>query len=475
MGRQRKRKGDPVHGWLAVDKPRGVTSTRVVSILKRLYHAQKTGHGGTLDPLADGILPIAFGEATKTAQWAMDCDKEYVFTIEWGISTSSQDKEGEVIATSDVRPLRADIEAAIPAFIGDIQQVPPKYSAIKIAGERAYDLARDGEEFEIPSREVSVYEAELTDVPDADHAVIKVVSGKGFYVRAMARDLATVLGAEGHVSQLRRTRVGAMDEAASITLPALEALADDMLGAIRDIGAENIAAFIAEPIMGAGGVLVAPEGYHQRMRQITADHDIKYIADEVVTAFGRLGHMFASEDVYGMVPDIITTAKGLTSGYQPLSATIISDEIYDVISEPGGKFLHGMTYSGHPAAAAAGLANIDILEREKIPERVRVTGKVFERALRGLEDMDIVGEVRGSHFMMGIEFVANKETKATFDDDINVGPLVAQAAQQRGLIARPLGNILILSPTLIMDEAMIGEIEGILRESIDAVTATLRP
>ncbi len=255
----------------------------------------------------------------------------------------------------------------------------------------------------------------------------------------------------------------------------LEALADDMLGAIKNIGAENIAAFIAEPIMGAGGVLVAPEGYHARMRRITADHDIKYIADEVVTAFGRLGHMFASEDIYGMVPDILNTAKGLTSGYQPLSATIISDEIYDVISEPGAMFLHGMTYSGHPAAAAAGLANIDILEREKIPENVRVTGKVFENALRGLEDMDIVGEVRGSHFMMGIEFVDNKETKATFSDDINVGLMIAQAAQQRGLIARPLGNILILSPTLIMDEAMIGSIEEILRESIDAVTATLRP
>jgi len=227
MGRQRKRKGDPVHGWLAVDKPKDITSTRVVSILKRLYNAQKTGHGGTLDPLADGILPIAFGEATKTAQWAMDCDKEYIFTIEWGVSTSSQDKEGEVTARSDVRPVRADIEAALPAFIGDIQQVPPKFSAIKIAGERAYDLARDGEEFEIPSRQVTVYEAELVDIPDADHAVIKVVSGKGFYVRAMARDLATALGAEGHVSQLRRTRVGAMDEAASITLAALEALGGD--------------------------------------------------------------------------------------------------------------------------------------------------------------------------------------------------------------------------------------------------------
>jgi len=253
----------------------------------------------------------------------------------------------------------------------------------------------------------------------------------------------------------------------------LEALAEDMLEAIKNIGAENICAFIAEPIMGAGGVLVAPDGYHQRMRQITAEHDIKYIADEVVTAFGRLGHMFASEDVFGMVPDILNTAKGLTSGYQPLAATIISDEIYDVISEPGAMFLHGMTYSGHPAAAAAALANIDILERDEIPERVQHTGKVFENALRGLQDTAIVGEVRGSHFMMGIEFVKDKDSRAGFEDDINVGLLVAQAAQQRGLIARPLGNILILSPTLIMDEAMIGEIEGILNESINAVAAEL--
>lgn len=227
MGRQRKRKGDPVHGWLAVDKPVDVTSTQVVGILKRLYNAQKAGHGGTLDPLADGILPIAFGEATKTAQWAMDCDKEYVFTIEWGSSTASQDKEGEIIATSDVRPTREQIEAALPAFIGDIEQVPPKYSAIKIQGARAYDLARDGETFEIPSRQVTVYEAELVKVADADHATLRVVSGKGFYVRAMARDLATALGAEGHVSALRRTRVGALDEPASIKLSDLEALGED--------------------------------------------------------------------------------------------------------------------------------------------------------------------------------------------------------------------------------------------------------
>jgi tRNA pseudouridine55 synthase len=226
MSRPRKRKGDPVHGWLAVDKPVGITSTRVVSILKRLFNAQKTGHGGTLDPLADGILPIAFGEATKTSQWAMDCDKEYVFTIEWGSSTDSQDKEGSVIATSDVRPSPSDIAAALPAFIGDIEQVPPKYSAIKIQGERAYDLVREGESFEIPSRQVSVYEAELLTCADADHATLRVVSGKGFYVRAMARDLAQALGAEGHVSQLRRTRVGALDENSAISLADLEALAD---------------------------------------------------------------------------------------------------------------------------------------------------------------------------------------------------------------------------------------------------------
>jgi tRNA pseudouridine55 synthase len=227
MGRQRKRKGDPVHGWIAVDKPVDITSTKVVGILKRLFNAQKVGHGGTLDPLADGILPIAFGEATKTSQWAMDCDKEYVFTIEWGTSTASQDKEGEIIATSDVRPSRAQIEAALPEFVGEISQVPPKYSAIKIQGERAYDLIRDGEAFEIPSRKVDVYEAELIDLPDADHATLRVVSGKGFYVRAMARDLAQTLGAEGHVSALRRTRVGAMDEAIAVPLAKIEMLADD--------------------------------------------------------------------------------------------------------------------------------------------------------------------------------------------------------------------------------------------------------
>ena len=253
----------------------------------------------------------------------------------------------------------------------------------------------------------------------------------------------------------------------------LEMLLDDMRAEIERIGAENICAFIAEPIQGAGGVITAPEGYHARALEICRAYDIKYVADEVVTAFGRLGHFFASEDVYGMVPDVITTAKGLTSGYQPLSATIVSDDIHEVLAGPDGKFRHGMTYSGHPAAAAAGLANIAIMEREQIPERVRVTGARFEKRLRGLADIEMVGEVRGSHFMMGIEFVKDRATRESHPAEAQVGMKMAQACQKRGLIARPLGNVLILSPTLIMDEPMIDEIAGILREAINEVAAGL--
>lgn len=253
----------------------------------------------------------------------------------------------------------------------------------------------------------------------------------------------------------------------------LDGLVDDLKQTIETTGAENIAAFIAEPIMGAGGVIVAPAGYHARMAAVCRENDIKYISDEVVTAFGRLGHFFASKDVFGVQPDIINTAKGLTSGYQPLSATIISDEIHDVISGPGGTFLHGMTYSGHPAAAAAGLANIALMEKEGIPERVRTTGKQFENGLRALGDLDIVGDVRGSHFMIGIEFVRDKATKAPFDAADQIGLKVSQAAQERGLIARPLGNILILSPTLVMTPDMIDQVADILRDSIIDVQKTL--
>ncbi|MGA1343511.1 MAG: tRNA pseudouridine(55) synthase TruB [Hyphomonas sp.] len=227
MSRQRKRKGEPVTGWLNLFKPVDMTSTQAVAIIKRLYNAEKVGHGGTLDPLADGILPIALGEATKTVQWAMDAEKEYVFTIRWGISTASQDAEAEVTDTSDVRPPREAVESVLKNYIGTIRQVPPKYSAIKVAGERAYDLARSGETFELESREVDVRAAKLIGMPDADHSVIHVVSGKGFYVRAMARDLAADLGAEGHISQLRRTRVGAFDAAGAVSIAGLQAVAGD--------------------------------------------------------------------------------------------------------------------------------------------------------------------------------------------------------------------------------------------------------
>ncbi|MEZ5947308.1 MAG: tRNA pseudouridine(55) synthase TruB [Hyphomonas sp.] len=226
MARQRKRKGDPVNGWLNLIKPLDMTSTQAVAILKRRYNAAKVGHGGTLDPLADGILPIAFGEATKTVQWAMDAEKEYVFTIEWGTSTDSQDAEGEVTATSDARPSRDAVVDALKAYVGTIEQVPPKYSAIKVNGERAYDLAREGEEFELKPREVEVHSAEVIAMPDRDHTVIHVTSGKGFYVRAIARDLAFDLGCEGHISQLQRTRVGAFGSATAVPLSRIEETED---------------------------------------------------------------------------------------------------------------------------------------------------------------------------------------------------------------------------------------------------------
>lgn len=226
MARQRKRKGDPVHGWLNLNKPYEMTSTQAVAIVKRLFNAQKVGHGGTLDPLADGILPIALGEATKTSAYAMDADKDYTFRIAWGSSTTTQDKEGEVTATSDARASLDDVRAALAKFVGDIEQVPPQFSAIKVNGERAYDLARDGETVELKSRAVTLYEAELDDASTQDEAIIHVTCGKGFYIRALVRDLAFELGLEGHVSALKRTRVGAFELEHAVSIDDLEAMED---------------------------------------------------------------------------------------------------------------------------------------------------------------------------------------------------------------------------------------------------------
>jgi tRNA pseudouridine55 synthase len=204
----RRKKGAPVHGWVIVDKPQGITSTQVVGIVRRVFDAQKAGHAGTLDPMATGVLAVALGEATKTVPYAMDAEKTYRFTAAWGEGRDSDDAEGAITGTSDRRPTKAEIEAAIPRLVGMVSQVPPAYSAIKVDGERAYDLARDGEAVVLEPRTVFIRHVHLLEQPDGDHAVFEMVCGKGTYVRAWVRDLAVALGTLGYVSQLRRLRIG---------------------------------------------------------------------------------------------------------------------------------------------------------------------------------------------------------------------------------------------------------------------------
>lgn len=216
----RRKRGQAVHGWVCLDKPLELGSTEAVSIVRRLFDAQKAGHAGTLDPLATGILPIALGEATKTVPFMMEAEKVYRFTVTWGVSTDSVDAEGTEIARSDVRPPREAIEAALPTFVGEIEQVPPRFSAIKVDGQRAYDLARDGAEFELKSRPVTIHEAAIT-ASDTDSVEIRVRTGKGVYIRSLARDLAVMLGAEGHVTALRREQVGPFSTDNAVTLDIL--------------------------------------------------------------------------------------------------------------------------------------------------------------------------------------------------------------------------------------------------------------
>ena len=217
----RRKKGEIVNGWICLDKAYEMGSTEAVTKVRRLFDAQKAGHAGTLDPLASGVLPIALGEATKTVPFMMDAEKVYRFTIHWGISTDSIDREGEIVGRSDIRPTVEAVKAALPSFVGDIDQTPPRFSAIKVDGQRAYDLARDGAEFELASRRVTIHEATVTDAPDADHVEITMRTGKGVYVRSLARDLALMLGAEGHVSALRRERVGPFSVDNAVTLDIL--------------------------------------------------------------------------------------------------------------------------------------------------------------------------------------------------------------------------------------------------------------
>jgi len=220
----RKRRGDQIDGWLVLDKPYEMGSTTALAKARRAFNANKAGHGGTLDPLATGILPIAFGEATKTVSYVMDGRKAYRFTVRWGQATETDDVEGDIIETSDVRPDAEAIRAVLPQFMGPIQQIPPMFSAIKISGARAYDLARDGKAPEMKSRQVEVYDLQLVEMPDADHAVFTAECGKGTYIRSLARDIAFALGTVGHVAALRRTRCGPFTENDAISLDKLLSL-----------------------------------------------------------------------------------------------------------------------------------------------------------------------------------------------------------------------------------------------------------
>jgi tRNA pseudouridine55 synthase len=211
-----------VHGWLILDKPVGMTSTHAVSVAKRLFKAKRAGHAGTLDPLASGLLPIAFGEATKTVPFVMEGRKRYVFTVRWGEERDTDDSEGNITKRSDKRPTNAGVQGILARFIGKIEQVPPRYSAIKVAGERAYDLARDGELVELAPRPAEVSLLEIVSTPDRDHTVFAAECGKGTYVRALARDMGSILGCYGHVTALRRTAVGSFTEEHARALPTLE-------------------------------------------------------------------------------------------------------------------------------------------------------------------------------------------------------------------------------------------------------------
>ena len=230
----RRQKGRALDGWLILDKPAGPTSTDMVNRLRRRFDARKAGHGGTLDPLATGVLPIAFGAATKTVPYVMDGTKLYRFTLRFGSARDTDDADGQVIATSDARPTDAAIGAALPAFRGEIMQVPPAFSAVKVGGERAYDLARAGQAPDLPPRPARVDRFELILRPDADTAIFEVASGKGVYMRSLARDLARACGTVGHVAALRRMRVGPFLEGQAIPLDKLRE-ADDTAPASPDL------------------------------------------------------------------------------------------------------------------------------------------------------------------------------------------------------------------------------------------------
>ncbi|MEH6589460.1 MAG: aminotransferase [Halioglobus sp.] len=304
--------------------------------------------------------------------------------------------------------------------------------------------------------------------------------GSTYFAASLTGIAATKIGFNGiaddiihHVSAANMYRAPeGMDEAAYC-----DYLVREFSDRVAQLGADNVAAFIAEPIMGAGGVLVAPENYHRRMQDVCKENDILYIADEVVTGFGRIGEWFVSDTLYDCQPDIIVSAKGISSGYIPLGATLISDEIYAEISRPqveGGALSLGFTYSGHAVACAAALKNIEIMERENLHQHVRDTGPSLLEQLQVLRDLPIVGDVRGSHYMVGIELVANLQTKQGFDGTVGSAQRVFKRCLNRGLIIRPVGNVIVLSPPLTFTEAHCKQVAATLYDSINETAAELK-
>lgn len=287
----------------------------------------------------------------------------------------------------------------------------------------------------------------------------------GTYVAASLTGIhGTKLGfnqvGEGFISHVSAAnmyaRPGAMSEAEYCDF-----LVAEFENRIEQLGASNVAAFIAEPVMGAGGVLIAPAGYHRRMKAVCERHDVLYIADEVVTAFGRLGAWFASKDVFDYQPDMIVCAKGITSGYIPLGATLLSDEIYDVISRPqceGGVFSMGLTYFGHPVACAAALENMAIIEREDLLGNAQRTGAHLQQSAKVLSGLEIVGDVRGHGLMLAVDLVSDRKTKAPMPVGENAAERIFAGCVDRGVIVRPVGSRLIVSPPLVIDEAQCNEI-----------------
>ncbi|MDH3234761.1 MAG: tRNA pseudouridine(55) synthase TruB [Alphaproteobacteria bacterium] len=274
----RRQRGQPVNGWIVIDKPAGLTSTQVVGRVRRALDARKVGHGGTLDPLATGLLPIALGEATKTVAYVMDGRKRYEFTLRWGRATTTDDAEGEVVQESDRRPGEAEIRAALPDFQGEIEQVPPTYSAIKVAGQRAYDLARAEKTFELQPRRVRIDRLALLGLDDTDHATFAVECGKGAYMRALARDIGAVLDSPAHVVALRRTAVGPFTESDAISLESLDALRHSAAAsghllpveaALDDIPALDLTETEANRLRSGQAVPLLARGHRERVRDLT--------------------------------------------------------------------------------------------------------------------------------------------------------------------------------------------------------------